>query len=251
MSKIYVKQINPEYQESPVNMMLSDFVTMDDNFPGLILVGNRVFHEYTNSMYDKWNDNWEDALDNLCALEEFKYNRDNDLEFNPDDYILDYKTKREIIEDFFKSEHEYTDAEIEQWCNILHDMETCYQSEEYRLTLNALDLITGHKWDYATLRGCCQGDWQECYYDTALWSKEAIAEFECEYFNLGTEWVVHDRDTEPSSVDDIEGYAIYTHDFKSNSTREELAQLIGCAEEDLVIYKYVGERRVPVYEEDN
>ena len=83
----------------------------------------------------------------------------------------------------------------------------------------------------------------------ARYGREWLAEFECEYFNTGEEWLVHDSDTAPESPEDIDGYTVYLHEWRDEEKRAELADAIGCAPEDLIMYAYAGERRSAVYRE--
>lgn len=241
--KYYVKQVDPAYQESPL-----DFIDWDDTmYPALVLTGNRDYKEQTVPAFDLWRNNWADAADHMAAWDAREDARCTDPEFDPDYWNLCYDTEREIIEDLLHpqpSRGPYSEEEITRWKVILKDMSACPTSEEYRPTLIALDLITGGNWKLKTLHGCCQGDWQDCYYDSFQYGTTDIDLLEIAYFNLGTEWIVHDNDSIPQHPDDVCGYSCYVYGY---DYRKELAEIIGCDPADLVIYKYAGEVRKAVY----
>lgn len=242
--KYYVKQVDPAYQESPL-----DFIDWGDiMYPDLVLTGNRDYKEQTVPAFDLWRNNWADAADHMAALDAREDARCTDPEFDPDDWNIFYETVREIIEEFFPpatSRGPYSDQEIDRWKVILKDMSTCPTSEEYRPTLVALDLITGGNWKLKTLRGCIQGDWQECYYDSEKYTDDEIRSIEIEYFNLGTKWIVHDEETTPQNPDEISGYSCYVY---GSDYRKELSEIIGCNPDELVVYKYTVEVCKAVYE---
>lgn len=247
MSKVYVRQVPPEYQESPLFFIEWN----EETHPGLVVTGNKDYHSHTVPVWDKWHDNWFDAVDFISSIEEYLYAQDNDPDFDPDDWSLWYESYRGVIEDLLPPQPErgpYTDEEIDKWVEVLVDIKTCDYSAEYRPTLNALKLLTGHEWDTRTIRGSCQSEWQECYWDTTMWTDEAIKEIEVEYFNEGVEWCIHDEDTIPNGPDEIDGYYAYTHGWNEEDIRKELAEIAGCQPEDLVIYKHSGYTQVSNYE---
>lgn len=235
--KYYVKQVDPAYQESPL-----DFIDWDDT---LVLTGNRNYKKRTVPAFDLWRNNWADAAEHMAAWDA----RCTDHTFDEDDFDCWYDTIREIIEDFLPPQPTrgpYSEEEITRWKVILHDMNTCPISEAYRPTLDALNLITGGDWKLRTLHGCCQGDWQDCYYDSLQYDTTDIDLLEIAYFNLGTEWIVHDDDCDcdVEGPEDISGYSCYVYGC---DYRKELAEIIGCDPTDLVIFKYAGEVRKAVY----
>lgn len=231
--KIYARQVPPEYQESP--LFLDEWTP--ETMPGLVLTGNRDYKSHTVPVWDKWRENWEEAADELDKLRE----RDG----NPW-----YKNATEAIMDLLPPEHKerYTTREIHRWKSILSDMQACRFSEEYRPTLAALELMTGHKWDTQTIRGSCQGYRQDVYYDTTQWSREAIQALEVEYFNEGMEWTIHDGEEPPESPEDVQGYSIYTHGWNVEQARQEIAEAEGVSLDNVEIYQFTGWTRSACYE---
>ena len=151
--------------------------------------------------------------------------------------------------DYFPPEHKekYSSKNIHEWKRILASLQKCSRSEEARYLCQALQLITGAEWDYSEIRGCCQGDWQNVIYKAASWSSTALEAFEMEYFNLGTEWIIHDEETEPEAPEDINGYGVYITAYDEDETRQQLADAIGCSPEDVVMYAYNGSYSVDTY----
>lgn len=115
------------------------------------------------------------------------------------------------------------------------------------MTWEELQLITGHKWDTTTIKGCCQSDWQTVYYDVEKWSREELDHFETMYFNTGSEWVIHDEETEPESPEDISGYSVYCISWNDEGIKKELAEAAGVEPEEIIMYAYDHSVSVPVY----
>lgn len=233
--KIYARQIPPECQESPLYLFDWD----ESTYPGLVVTGNRDFYSHTIAVWDKWAENWEEAADELDKLRE--------RNGNPW-----YKNATEAIMDLLPPVHKdkYTTKEIHRWKEILADMQGCSSNTEYRPTLAALELMTGHKWDTRTIRGSSQGNWQDVYYDTTLWSQKALDALEIEYFNEGAEWIVHDEEQPPKGPDDVQGYGVYTHAWDDDGIRREIAAAAGGDPQDVVLYKFAGWTHSACYEEE-
>lgn len=51
-----------------------------------------------------------------------------------------------------------------------------------------LTALTPHKWEVATLRGCCQSDWIKIIYPADVYSDNDIAEYECYFFGMYYEY---------------------------------------------------------------
>ena len=67
-------------------------------------------------------------------------------------------------------------------------------------------------------------------------SEQDIRNFECEFFNLGTEWCVTDE--KPDSPNEIFGGCIYCHDTDMDSIRREIAECFECDPGDVHLYSY-------------
>lgn len=230
--KVYARQIPPEYQESPLFALDWD----EETHPGLVVTGNQDFHSHTVPVWDTWRTTWEDAADELDKLQE-------------EPARAWYHTVTEMIQDLFPPLHKprYNTREIHRRKEILADMRDCPPASEWRPTLAALGLMTGHEWDYTTIRGSCQGEWQDVYFDTTQWSQEAINELEIEYFNEGEEWIVYSGEADPESPEDIERFSVYTHGWRDDDARREIAEAAGVSPEDVILYRFSGWTRSACY----
>lgn len=230
--KIYARQVPPEYQESPLFSFSWDDVSM----PGLVVTGNRQYHSHTVPAWDTWAENWSEVAD---ALEQIKEAPERSW----------YKTATEAITDLLPPTHKkrYNTREIHRWKAILADMQSCHFSEEYRPTLGALFLMTGHDWDYTTICGSSQSEWSRVYFDTTQWTKKTIQELEIEYFNEGMEWIIHEGDQPPEAPEDVEGYSFYTHCHTAEKAQEEIAAAEGVSPESVKLYEFSHWTRQAVY----
>ena len=210
--KIYAKQVPPEYQESPL--------FMEDWPENVFVFGNRHYTAHAERLEDIKR-SLEDISD-VCN----GYGYTNNL--------LDVIPSRD-------DGREYTRPERQQLARLAQNyMEygSC-SSDESELLCDVLELMTGQKYEYATIRGCCQGDWQEIIYP-AEYGREWLQCFEMEYFNTGTEWSVN--------VDGC-NVSAYTYSWKDDDTRAEIAAAVGVDPGDVILYSFTGWSRTPEYTE--
>lgn len=247
--KYYAKQVPPEYQTSPI-----DYTGWDEvMYPDLVLTGNRDYNEHTTEAWDKLMDNWEDCRADIRELLDYQDAKDNDDDFDEDDWYINHDSVREIIEDYLppmSTRGPYTDKEISKWLEVLDDANN-YRGEPFRsreARCRALDLITGGNWGWKLLYGSSQSDMITCYFDKNTWRYEGIRQLEAEYFNMGTEWIVHDGPDAPSSPEDICGCSYYCIEY-GEDLRKELAELVGCDPEELVMYEFDGYTQIANYKE--
>jgi hypothetical protein len=111
--------------------------------------------------------------------------------------------------------------------------------EECEVIADALALIYGEPFELCTLRGCCQGEWQYCIYPAAYGYTYRHA-LETEYFNTGTEWIIHDEEEAPEEPEDINGYSIYCYSY---DPRAEIAANHGVQPEEVQLYTFAGYTR--------
>lgn len=176
--KIYAKQVNPEYQESPL--------FIDGFFPdNIILTGNRDFNSHTTPEFDQINSHFEDMAGTW----------ENDrffFQWNGAGYDKIAKKPDYTLQELL-TEYGFSRPDGKPW--------TTKQRHEWRLLMEreeldddgiikALQLLTGKAWKAFTIRGCCQSDWQSGFCPVSEWSREALEAFEAEYFNTGTEWII-------------------------------------------------------------
>lgn len=108
--------------------------------------------------------------------------------------------------------------------------------------LRALHLVTGKRWEKKTLRGYCQGDWQDIYYPAADYTAEDLKLLEIEYFNMGSEWII-ETEEEP------EGFSMYCYGDSPEAIRAEIAALEGVKPEEVKIFEFDGWTRTAKYKE--
>lgn len=219
---IYARQINPAYQESPLSW--------SDMFPdNLVLDGNRHYTSHTIPAYDQIRDSFDDMA-NTWELDS-------------------HSTLGELLRDYGFAREDgkpWSTQQKHAW-RVL--MESPEGAEDDGIMCHALQLLTGHRWDSSCLRGCCQGDWQTVYYDADTWTSEALSAFETEYFNTGSEWIIHDEEQPPESPEDISGYSVYCTAWNDDGIRKELAEAAGVKPKDVIMYAWDGEHTVDQYKE--
>lgn len=217
--KIYAKQVPPEYQQSPLFM---------GEWPENVFVfGNRYFTDHAGRLEDIRR-GLEDIADvcngygytnNLHAAIWYEMPRDSGAPYT--------RAERLELVKLAKNYTEYSNS----------------SSDENALFCDVLELITGHKYDYTTIRGCCQGDWQEIIYPTE-YGREWLRDFETEYFNTGAEWIV----SEETPDSDIT-WTFYSHAWSNDGIRAEIAAEAGVEPGDVVLYEFTGWSRSPEYME--
>ena len=228
---LYAKQVSPEYQKSPLFFG-------DEFFPDNIAVfGNRDYIEYCPDFISKV---WEVLRQGELA----------DVLENVKEWADWYKNATEAITDYLPPEHgeRYSTNAIHALKNYVIDFSSCPCSREYEILCNVLSIVTGKTWNYQIIRGCCQSDWNYIFYPADEWTSEQIAVFETEYFNTGTEWIIHDAEEAPESPEDINGYSVYCTSWNDNGIRKEIADAAGVSPEEVIMYSFDGyKKKIPVY----
>lgn len=226
--KIYAKQVSPEWQESPL--------FIEGCFPDNIAVcGNRDFKEHKPEIFGKVKTTLEqgELAEVLENIKEWK------------DY---YSNVTQAINEYLPSvKGRYSTNAIHALKRLVSEYSTCSRNEEDTLLCRVLSLVTGKEWDYRTIRGSSQSDWNEVYFPVDEWSMEALHTFESEYFNEGTEWIVHEGDNTPEISNDIEGYTIYCTSWNVEGIREEIAEMTGESPGNIIMYAFDGYIRTPQY----
>lgn len=212
--KIYAKQISPEYQTSPL--------WLNECFPENIIVsGNSSLRGHTTDAWDTIQGNGDYAAEQIELIAEHCPR-------------ANYGTITEMLNDCFPrdSGKSYTTRQVHEWKKLLND----WVNAEEREYATALSLMTGLSYDWRSIRGYCQGEWNIVYYPEKNWTKEALDAFEIEYFNLGTEWMVHDSEKVPETSDEIDGFCIYAYSWNDDGIRKEIADCVGGNASDVVLY---------------
>ena len=78
------------------------------------------------------------------------------------------------------------------------------------------------------------------FYPSREWTRESLDQLEAEYFNTGTEWIVHEGATSPEKADEFEGYSIYCYGWNTETIKQELAEYTGVDQENVVLFEFEG-----------
>ena len=230
--KIYARQINPAYQDSSI---------FEDDGMGteyINVCGNRDYERRTSNLFDRVKeclDAGELASDIKAVMEKSSY------------AIYENVTEainNQLWRDDGKS---YSTRQIGKLRKLVLQYSECSSSEEDQILVDVLSIVTGEEWDCKEIRGCCQGEWNNVYYPVEKWTEESLEAFETMYFNTGSEWVIHDEETEPESPEDISGYSVYCISWNDEGIKKELAEAAGVEPEEIIMYAYDHSVSVPVY----
>lgn len=221
MNKIIAKQVPSEYQESPL------FNGCEDWPENVYVFGNRHYNQHA------------ETIDNIRrALEDIANEWDN-INNHGRGY---YNSWIDALNDLFPARddgREYNRAERLELARLAREYCECSSDDENAYLCVVLELITGTEYTAATIRGNCQGDWQEIIYP-AEYGRGWLEAFEAEYFNTGTEWRIDDGDGP---------YHFYAHGWNNDLIRAEIAAAAGCDPENVVLYTFTGWSRTAEYEE--
>lgn len=221
--KIYAKQVPPEYQESPL------FNGCDDWPENVFVFGNRYYNQHAERLEDIRR-----ALEDIA--ETFGDIRNGYLPGENLHAVLWYHLPRDDGRGYSRGERLELVKLAREYCE-------CSSSAENDILCRVLEIITGRVWEAATIRGCCQGDWQEIIYP-AEYGRDWLETFEAEYFNTGSEWCVKENDDDP-------GYYQYCTGWNNELIRAEIAAAAGCDPGDVVLYAFTGWSKTAEYEEVN
>lgn len=209
--KIYARQVPPEYQESPLQLC-------DEAPENVYVFGNR---DYIGIRADEISDIYN-------ALEELA----DDLDFSPDD--------AHFIEKADGSD--YTPEEWKKLARLAREYAGIISGKgrsDRECASDALALIHGEPFVFKGLRGCCQGEWQWCIYPASYGDsfRDTLA---AEYFNTGTEWIIHEGDDAPEEPEDVDGCSMYCTSY---DPRAEIADAHGVQPEEVRLYEFDGYTR--------
>lgn len=210
MKKITAYQIAPEYQTSPLEY--------SDAPENVYIFGNN----HMNGINADEIDDIYNALETLA----------DDLDFAPEDACFIKKADGS----------EYTPEEWEELAKIAQEYAGIIHGDgrnDRECARDALALVYSKPFALCTIRGCCQSDWQYmiCPDEYGI---EYRREIETEYFNTGDEWNVN--------VDGCE-CAVYTHSYRDDEKRQEIAAAVDCDPSDVILYAFDGNERTPKYKE--
>lgn len=224
MKKIYARQISPEWQESPL--------FYDEFFPdNIILDGNHDFKSYTTPEYDQIINYFEDMADDWK----------NEYYTTVSDCLDNYNFQR-------NDRKPWNNQQKHDWKELMEGYSS-YNIDIDSVIIKALDLITGGDWRERYSRGCCQSDWQKCYFDATKWTHDSLYEFDVELWNTGTEWIIHDENNDPENPEDINGFSVYCTAWNKDGVKEQIADAAGGNAADVILYAFDGYTKTPIYKE--
>lgn len=116
------------------------------------------------------------------------------------------------------------------------------RANNQEIIAEALSIMTGEKWKYMCISGCCQSDWNYIYYRPDMWNEKALQYFETEYFNTGDEWVLEDEEGDSWG-------SVYTHEYNNDERKKEIAENIGVETNDISLYLFDGWTKTAKYKE--
>lgn len=147
----------------------------------------------------------------------------------------------ECLENGDFSDFELAGWKAERMEELCNKYGACGALDE-QIVSEALSIVTGQKWKYKQISGCCQSDWNYIYYRPEEWTEKALEYFEIEYFNTGDEWRIEDE-----GGDDLG--CVYTHEWKDDEKKREIAENIGVDPCDVTLYLFDGWTKTAEYKE--
>ena len=229
--KVYAKQVPPEFQESPL--------FIPECFPENIAVcGNRDFISHKPEVFERVQNVLEQG--ELAEVME-----------HPKEWANWYKNATEAINEYLPATNgkKYSPKKIHALRCLVIDYSCCVCSKENEILCKVLSIVTGKKWDNRMISGCCQSDWNYIFYPVDEWTREQIEIFETEYFNTGTEWIIHDEAETPETSENINGYSVYCIGWDSKQIRNEIAEVTGAKPEEIKLFEFGGYTKTPFYKE--
>lgn len=127
------------------------------------------------------------------------------------------------------------------------DSQYCYKCPWYFKPEEIREILTnntGKRYQYRTIRGYYQGDWNYLFYPDdndfiEQITDTIIKQIETEYFNTGSEWDITDTETGDS-------YTIYIHD--GDPSEKMIAKYVDCIPQELEIHHFTGWKRIANYD---
>lgn len=219
MKKITSYQIAPEYKTSPLEY--------NDVLDHVYVFGNSNLIGIRADEIDRIRESLEDIADTFDDLQHGNKRNEHDDISN----ALYYNFRR----DFTRAERlKMISAAVK------YDREPrTTTAAALRAVCDALEILHGMPFDWHMIRGCSQSAWQYFICPDA-YGKEYRDEIECEYFNTGDEWNVN--------VDGCE-CTVYTHSWRDDEKRQEIADAVGCDPSDVILYAFDGYTQTPKYRE--
>ena len=213
MTKYYCYQVDPEYQESPLDLVYPESV-MD-----VTVFGNRNYREWFSS--------------EIASIMKLLRN---------DAFLCDYFDcennidRRYVLHEWFGKLPEISDEE-------LHELEDFFGMNNPDMYARIFSILTGKDYRFFEIKGSCQRQWNYLYWSHTDHPHFDWIDFEIQYFNEGSQWVVKEDD------EDEYYYTVYCTHWKEFDIREEIAMQLGIEPADVKLFKFDGYKRTPKYKE--
>jgi hypothetical protein len=210
---ITVKQVDPESQMNAWLVNADGYLASGT----IAIFGNRNFNSYIP-----------------YKIEELQYFLDN--------YIDEYDSMDELRENisyFFEDSKRILDLPDDKILKIKEINEKAIDRDSMEDICKLLDLIYNEKWDYSTMQGYSQGDWQYILYVEA--GEPLIKYIEADYMGMSDQWTVENGSDK--------GMLIFTYEWKDEEIRKEISDALGVKPEEIIMKKFTGYSQIPNYEE--
>lgn len=224
--KIYARQVPPEYQESPLQMC--------EEYPEYTFIfGNRHFFGHRAEEIDAIREALEAIAGDLYCIKNRAHEDDEVCKI-----VRDHFPGRDVGGGYGVHDCVKLAGLALEFCDSPHD-----RAEEYGIIADALAVMHREPFTACLLHGCCQGDWQYCIYPASYGDsfRDTLA---AEYFNTGTEWIIHEGDDAPEEPEDIDGYSMYCTSY---DPRVEIADAHGVQPEEVQLYEFDGYTRRAIW----
>ena len=221
MGKYIAREVAPERSTGEYEFDIADECANET----MALYGNKEYNSHTCPVFDRVREVCE-GFDNGYYIEsEFE---------NAHDCVYG------LFGEYLEVDHivKLTEQECAEIMAALNEGYSRYNATRI---CKILSVLTRTHWDYKTIRGVCQSDWQIMYYN-ASWSDELIRRFEMAYFNTGTEFEIIDAETNERET------FIYCYEYGEKAITDEMKEYIG-SDCELKVLWFDGYTQVAKYRE--
>ena len=252
-------QVPPEYQESPLYSLGRDWrQTLRETWPGVSIFGNRDFSDAWSEDADGLQDRIEEAADAWRAAAydvtpsttqrgRWTYTRRRSL--RRDHYDENRRPSLAgILADNGISRKDgkpWTVKQRHAWREIIEAYIELPNYDPDDATADALEIITGEKYETATIRGCAQRDYATVIYPASL-GASGLRALEIEFFNTGEDYQIFSGEKdEPGAAYEVN---VYCYSWQDDEKRAELADAAGCSPEEIEIHAFTVWSRAACYD---
>lgn len=258
MSKLICIQ-DLEGNSSPFTYMDWDEIVETYGFENFSLLGNRYYNKHISEKYVIPND---ESLEQLISSLDNGFNYDFDTHSYKDGYeeVYVYAFSPESYDTFesyfndaiegYAQEFNVPKITVEMAKKLVDAFNNYTNYDE--MNVNAMSIIYGIPFDYTTIRGFSQGDWQGVIYPKDEEDKVSI--LEDLYFSLGDSWDcyeiseedyeeiesgdINDIDLQNAAYDITDIYIPSTEGYTSDDIKKYIHDFIGIPIIDIILVNY-------------